>query len=250
MELIPSQEHKIVEAGNMNDVMYLYFDFDPKDRMALDAIEKILPDVDMLLKQKGWEYTGFQNMYRPVKGTDPDDTFDAAVKEIKDADWLKKYKPFFMVGMLTNACGMEEIIIQGEEPLDEEKLRRYREYYGKTKEYAHGIIVDENHVLMDGYMTYLIAREEKRLPQIIQVRRGQRFRKVVVGKYVGGDEQRHGWYYDRGPAVVPGDVIPVPEDNGPKQLHIERVFYVAGKHDCEKYKAITELSQEGSTCCG
>lgn len=224
----------------MNDVIYLYFDYDPKDRKAQDAIEKLLPDVDALLEQKGWEYTGFQNMYRPVKGTDPDDTFDAAEKAIIDADWLKEYKPFFMVGMLTNACDLDEIIIQGEEPLDEEKFRRYREYYEKTKEYPHGIIVDENHVLMDGYMIYLIAKEEKHRPNILQVRRGQRFRKVVGGKYIGGDGQWHGWFYDRGPAVVPGDVIPVPEEDGVKQMLVEKVFYVAGKHDCEKYKAIAE----------
>ena len=231
----------------MNDVMYLYFDYDPKDQEAQNTIEKLLRDVDALLKEKGWEYTGFQNMYRPVKGTDPDDTFDAAMKAIEDADWLKEYKPFFKVGMLTNACSLEEIIIRGEEPLDEEKLRRYREYYEKTKKYAHGIVVDENNVLMDGYMTYLIAKEEKGRPEIMQVRHGQRFRKVVGGKYVGDDEQRHGWYYDCGPAVVPGDVIPVPEDDGVKQMLVERVFYVAGKHDCEKYRAIAE-SEEESRC--
>ena len=224
----------------MNDIMYLYFDFDQKDQQAVDAIEKLLPGVDALLKDKGWEYTGFQNMYRPVKGTDPDETFDAAMKAVEEADYLKGYKPFFKVGMLTNACGLEEIIIQYEEPLDEEKLRRYREYYEETKQYAHGIIVDENHVLMDGYMTYLIAKGETYPPQIVQVRRGQQFRKAVGGKYIGGDEQRHGWYYDHGPAVVPGDVIAVPENEGVMQMLVERVFYVAGKHDCEKYKAITE----------
>lgn len=233
----------------MNDILYLYFDFDPKDQKAIDAIEKLLPDVDALLKEKGWEYTRFQNMYRPVEGTDPDDTFDNAMKAIEDADWLKQYKPFFKVGTLTNACGLEQIIIQGEEPLDEEKLRRYRDYYEKTKHYAHGIIVDENHVLKDGYMTYLIAKEERYRPDIMLVRRGQRFRKVVVGKYIGGDEQRHGWYYDRSPAVVPGDVIPVPEDDGVKQMLMERGFYVAGKHDCEKYKAIPKVSEDGSACC-
>ena len=233
----------------MNDIMYLYFDFDQKDHQAVDAIEKLLPGVDSLLKGNGWEYTGFQNMYRPVEGTDPDDTIDAAIKAIEDADWLKQYKPFFNVGMLTNACGLEEIIIQGEEPLDKEKFRRYREYYEKTKHYAHGIIVDENHVLKDGYMTYLIAKEEKYRPDIMLVRQGQRFRKVVGGKYIGGDEQWHGWYYDRGPAVVPGDVIPVPEEEGIKQLFVEKVFYVAGKRDCEKYKTITESTKKGSPFC-
>ena len=34
----------------MNDIMYLYFDFDQKDQQAVDAIEKLLPGVDALLK--------------------------------------------------------------------------------------------------------------------------------------------------------------------------------------------------------
>lgn len=82
----------------MNDIMYLYFDFDQKDQQVVDAIEKLLPGVDALLKDKGWEYTGFQNMYRPVKGTDPDETFDAAMKAVEEAEYLKGYKPFFKVG--------------------------------------------------------------------------------------------------------------------------------------------------------
>ena len=147
----------------MNDVLYLCFDMESKDRETVHAIEKLLPDADALLEKTGWEYTGFQNMYRPVKGTDPDDTYDDAIRAIRDADWLKDYKPHFRIGTLTNACDLGEIVIQGEEPLDEEKLHRYREYYEKERSFAHGIIVDEENVLMDGYMTYLIAREKNML---------------------------------------------------------------------------------------
>lgn len=222
----------------MNDVLYLYFNIDQNDPKAMENMEKLLPDADEILKRKGWEYTGFQNMYRPEKGTDPDDTFNAAMEAILEAEELKPYRPYFKTGTLTNACDLKEIIIENKKPLDEEKLQRYREYYEKTGQYAHGIIVDENDVLMDGYMTWLIAREVKRRPEIVQVRRGQQFRKVVCGKYIGGDETLHQWYYDAYPAVVPGDVIPVPEADGEEQLLVERVYYVAGKHDCGKYKAI------------
>ena len=138
---------------------------------------------------------------------------------------------------MTNVCDLGQIIIQGEEPLDEERLRKYREYYNDSHEYAHEIIVDENNVLMDGYMTYLIAKETKSRPKIICVRRGQRFRKVVIGRYTD-DSKRHIWYYDHGPAVVPGDEITV---DGEKKMTVEKITYVAGKHDCEQYKTIAAV---------
>ena len=218
----------------MNDLLYVYLEWDPTDMEKNVKVETLFPRLDALLKEHGWEYTGMQNMYRPVKGTDPDDTYTQARQALKDAQWLKEYNPHTATSTWTNACELNEIVIEHAGDIDEAKLNKYREYYQKNHKFAHGIVVDdEEHVLLDGYTTYLIAKENaKAHPEIMQVRRGQVFRKIVVGK-LEGEENLPCWYYDDGPAVCPGDVL---VDVDGRQMEVDHIGYVAGKHACEKYK--------------
>ena len=231
----------------MNDLMYVYLDFDPADKAVMQEVDRILIKLDDLLKEHNWEYMGHQNMYRPVKGTDPDDTYHEAQQAVLNAEWLKQYKPYFAMGALTNACDMEKIIIENEKPVPEEKLKRYSEYFDHKKEYAHGIIVDENNVLRDGYATYVLARGSVRRPDIMMVRSGQIFKKAVRGRVADRTEngfkdtdERGTWYCDIEPAVIPGDILRAETDEGIREIRVERVFYLAGKYACGKYKDVVE----------
>ena len=134
-------------------------------------------------------------------------------------------------------------MIENAGDVDEAKLNKYREYYRENHRFAHGIVVDdETHVLLDGYMSYLIAKEhEKVYPDIMQVKRGQVFRKIIVGK-LEGEDRINVWYYDDGPAVCPGDVIAAADG---RRMEVESIGYVAGKYACERYKPWALENREG-----
>ena len=51
----------------MNDLLYVYLEWDPTDLEKNLKVETLFPRLDALLEEHGWEYTGLQNMYRPVK---------------------------------------------------------------------------------------------------------------------------------------------------------------------------------------
>lgn len=232
----------------MNDILYLYLNFDESNEAELSTVEKLLPKADQLLKAHGWEYTGFRNMYRPVSGTDPDDTYYDAEKAIEKAEWLKPYKPYVVTGTRTNACNLDEVVIGDERPVRLEKLRRYADYYDKEKRYAHGIIVDENNVLIDGYTTYVLAKEGRMRPDIMRIKNGQLHRKVVCGKHIvrAGEgfqeagKKPYAWYYDHGPAVVPGDILLVRTHRGKRLMRVDRIYYVSGRHACRRHRRVFE----------
>ena len=238
----------------MYDVMFAYLNFDPDDKAVVEEIDRVLLKMDELLKEHSWEYTGFRNMYRPVEGTDPDETYHDAESAVLNAEWLKPYNPRFWCGMLTNACDIEKIIVVDERPVPEEKIKRYSDYYDCKKEYAHDIIVDENKVLRDGYTTYLLSKGNGRRANIVMVRSGQIFKKAVRGRFVNRIEngfkdtdERDVWYYELAPAVIPGDILRVDTDGGVREICVEKIFYLAGSYECGIHKNVIEhtgLSQD------
>ena len=224
----------------MNDILYVYLNFDPDNRDEAEKVEKILPRIDALMKDNGWQYTGLQNIYRPIEGTDCDETCYRVEEAIKNADWLKEYKPYCRIGVWTNACDIGKIIIQDMKPVPEEKMKRYTDYFREKNKYVHAIVVDENHVLRDGYTTYLLAKENhNERPNVIQVCSGQIFKKVVIGK-IDGEDKYGIWYYEIDPAVIPGDILLVETEQGPKEICVEKIAYLAGPHYCSVHQHVLE----------
>ena len=230
----------------MNDLIKLFLYYDPEDPKAQEEVDQIIPRINTLLKENGWEHTGFRNMYRPVKGTDCDETFCRAEEAVKNARWLMKYNPFFEVSTRTNICSLEEIVIRGMSPVSQEKMDRYREYSDQKGRFAHGIVVDENHVLRDGYTTYLIAKENGKRPDIMRVSSTQKFCKIVYGRHVrktdNGYEttcqKQYAWRCGIREAVIPGDILLADTKMGKRLICAGRIFYAAGDHDCGMYRAV------------
>ena len=225
----------------------VYLNFEPTDSSVLEDVGKKLLMLDELIKEYGWEYSGIRNMYSPIKGTDCDETIYEVERAIKEADFLKQYEPYIFVGTLMNSCNIDDIIVKEDGILSEEKLSRYKEYYKRTRDYAHGIVVDDENLLLDGYITYLLAKDDGRItPGIMQVRHGQVFKKVVSGKYaeeINGEffvtkESSGVWYYELEEAVVPGDMLVVRNDDEEKYICVRNIRYVAGPHDCSIYKPV------------
>ena len=197
--------------------------------------------MDKLLLKNGWEYTGFRNMYRPVQGTENDETWHKAEMAVLEDEKLKKYKPYFVFGVMTSHCGLSEVVIKGMSPVTEEKLKAYEEYYDRKKTFAHGIVVDENNILRDGYATYLIAKEKNASPAIMCARSTQPIRKIVSGVHVretedGFEDKRdnriYTWYYDLRDAVLPGDILCVRTKYGKSLIRVDKISYVAGEYSC------------------
>lgn len=238
----------------MNDLLYLYLDFDPDDNYTVTEIEKLLPKIDDLLKSYGWEYMGFRNMYRPIADHDGDDTCHDAKNAVINAEWLKKYNPHFAVGTQTRVCDLNEIIIDRVGNISEEKFNRYEKYYKAKGSYVHGIVVDENNVLRDGYITYLLAKDNERIPDIMLARKNQMLKKAVIGRYVTHtangfektNEDKDVWYYDIEPAVIPGDILKVQTNQGERMICVERIIYLVGSHDCSIYRDV--LAQTTFVC--
>ena len=230
----------------MKDLLYVYLNFDPNNPNEMADVSERLIRMDELLKDHGWEYTGLRNAYRPISGTDGDETCHDAADAVRNAEWLKQYSPYFGIGTWTNACDISEIVIEGRRSLSKQKLQKYTEYHEKTGLYAHGIIVDEKNVLMDGFTTWLLAKDGGRRPEVMVVRRGQVFKKVVSGKHViktdsGFQEtgnRSYSWYYNRWEPVVPGDILSVRTKQGLRYMRVDRIWYVAGAHDCGVYKTV------------
>lgn len=107
-------------------------------------------------------------------------------------------------------------------------------------------IVDEENVLMDGYTTWLLTKNGGKRPDIMVVRRGQIFIKVVTGMHVmkvGDDFKETGnrsysWYYNRRDAVVPGDILSVRTRQGLRYMRVDRIWYVAGPYDCRVFRTV------------
>ena len=226
----------------MIDMLNTYLQFDQDDPAAAEDVEKCIKKIDKLLLENGWEYTGFRNVYRPVQGTENDETWHKAERAVLKDEDLKKYKPYFRLGVMTSFCGLSEVVIKGMSPVKENKLKTYEEYYDRKHTFAHGIVVDENNVLRDGYATYLIAKEKSAIPEIMCARSTQPIRKIVQGVHVrkteDGFEDKscriYAWYYDLREAVVPGDILCVRTKYGRDLIRVYRIFYAAGAYSCRK----------------
>ena len=96
-----------------------------------------------------------------------------------------------------------------------EKFRYYENYFLETRRFSHGIIVDEDKKLRDGYVTYLLALKYGAAPDIFEVPSGQLFRKVIKCRFVryrnrrweAVDGKLYVWAYESGGTVAPGDVL-------------------------------------------
>ena len=226
----------------MIDVLYPYLCFDQNDPVVCADVDDCIKILDDIMLENGWEYAGVHNMYRPVKGTDNEDTWHKAEKAVIRNEQLRKYNPYFMYGIWENYCGLDEVIIEGMSPVKEEKMKRYEEFYDMHRSFAHGIVVDENKRLRSGYTTYLIAKEINARPNIMWAKSKSPIRKLVHGRHVTkkkgslkvSSRKIYTWYCDIWDAVVPGDILCVRTKNGKCLMRVEKISFAAGNYDCNK----------------
>jgi hypothetical protein len=163
------------------------------------------------------------------------------------------------IDTLTNACSMDEIRTDRMSDPSPEKIWYYEQYYQKTKKLPHGIVVDENRQLRDGYISYLLAKKYNIRADICEMVSGQPLRKIVGGMHVKFSDgkwrktgrKRYIWIYTLKSPVVPGDILMVNTKKGKAFICVDKIDYAAGKF-CSKYKKVrkhlnTHLEKEGTS---
>ena len=229
----------------MYDFLLVFFDA-KADKTKLDDV---IYKMDVMLLEKGWRYSGFRNVYIPKTGEKSDIICDDAVNAIKNAEWLKKYKPKIQVLTNVTACSLKDIHVGNMVFPNKDKLSKYRDYHTTKQKFAHAIVVDENNNLRDGYTTYIIANEEGVEADIIRIDSSVKFKKVVIGKhvvfdgenYVISSDKIYRWYYELDMPVIPGDILLADTKLGKRFMIVERISYVAGTEECSRDKSIKKF---------
>ena len=139
----------------MNESLYVYLNLDTEKEQES---EELIRRMDRLLLTAGMKYSGISNMYIPVDIQKRDRAVFRAEELLRSTDWLKGILAYSAVGTLTNACPIEEIRTDRMQDPVPGKLRYYEQYYQKMNHLPHGIVVDENRQLRDGYISYLLGK--------------------------------------------------------------------------------------------
>ena len=227
----------------MNESLAVYLNLDVENVVEN---EELIKKIDELLLTVGLKYSGVMNMYVPVDGQKRDQVIFKAEKLLRNTEWLKDILDFTLVGTVTRACSMEEIKTDMMLNPSPEKLWYYEQYYQRTRQLPHAIVVDENRQLRDGYISYLLAKKYDVQADVCKMVSGQPLRKIVKGMHVvfsngkwrQKSNKRYIWIYTLKKPVVPGDILLVNTKRGKACICVDRIEYVAGQGFCSKYNTV------------
>ena len=232
----------------MNDTIHVFLDYDVDNWEERLGIEKEIQYLDTLVEKHGWKYSGFANVYIPIVRETREETVSKVIEAITSDERLKKYSPKIMIATLTNACNLGEIELQHMTKPWDVKYSRYETYYLENKELTHGIIVDENKKIRDGYISYLLAKKYGCKVDIIEVPKESAVSKLVIGHHVEYDKEQntyivkqnksYAWIYNLKEAVVLEDILLVQTSKGHAYMQVERITNIAGKDEICKYKKV------------
>lgn len=232
----------------MNDLLMIYLDYNMDDMEERLRIEEEIKYLDKLVEKQGWKYSGVANTYIPIVNQTREETVDKVLEAIAADERLKKYSPKVLTGMMTNACALQEIDLQHMTKPSEIKYNRYEKYYLQNKKLAHGIIVDDDKKIRDGYISYLLAEKYGCNVDVIEVPKESAIAKLVIGHHVKYDTEqsayvkktsrRYAWIYTLREAVVQGDILLVQTSKGNDYMQVEKITNVAGRKAINKYKKV------------
>ena len=232
----------------MNDTIHVFLDYDVDNWEERLGIEKEIQYLDTLVEKHGWKYSGFANVYIPIVRETREETVSKVIEAIASDERLKKYSPKIMNATLVNACNLEEIESRHMTKPRDVKYNRYETYYLEHKQLAHGIIVDENKKIRDGYISYLLAKKYGCKVDIIEVPKKSAVSKLVIGHHVEYDKEqntyimksgrRYAWIYKLKEAVVLGDILLVQTSKGHAYMQVEKITNIAGKNEISKHKKV------------
>lgn len=217
-----------------------------------ERLDELISKIDKLLLDCGIKYSGIMNLYMPTEAAGRDYAVFAACEALNNAEWLKDRLAYISIMNRTDVCPLEQIRLDDMTEPSPGKLKYYEAYYKKSRKLAHGIVVDEERKLRDGYTSYLIARKYGIRPDIYEALAARPLRKVVRGRHVLPDNgawkikgsKRYSWTYSLKAAVVPGDILKVQTKKGPEYICVDRIEYVTGEEFCAEHSVVMKHMKE------
>lgn len=235
-------------GAHMHDMLFVYLDYNVDNMEERLFIEEEIKYIDRLVEKQGWKYSGVANIYIPIERKTREETIGKVLQVIASDERLKKYSPKIMSGTKTNVCTLEEIDVQHMAKASDAKYKRYEKYYLENKEMAHGIIVDEDRKIRDGYISYLLSEKYGCNVDIIEVPMESPISKLVIGYHVEYDTEqktyamktskRYAWIYTIHEAVVPGDILLVRTSKGIAYMQVEKITNIVGRKAINGYKKV------------
>ncbi len=175
----------------MNETVYIYLKL---ENVKAAEQEKLLNKMDDMLLSVGLKYSGFHNMYIPQDQKRRDDIVFDAIHKLETCDWLKGIYDYVLTGNKCFNKGLDAIDCTQMAWPKASKMAYYEEYYLKTNKLPHGILVDENDCLADGYVSYLLAQKYKLRQNIVdgleiyRVESDVPYKKIVAGRHGVGEQ--------------------------------------------------------------
>lgn len=232
----------------MHDMFFVYLDYNVDNMEERLFIEEEIRYIDRLVEKQGWKYSGVANIYIPIERKTREETIDKVLQVIAVDERLKKYSPKVISGTKTNVCALREITVQHMTKANDAKYNRYEKYYLENNELAHGIIVDEDKNIRDGYISYLLSEKYGCNVDIIEVPKESPISKLVIGHHIEYDTEqktyvmktgkRYAWIYTIHEAVVPGDILLVQTSKGKAYMQVEKITNIAGKKVINGYRKV------------
>lgn len=230
----------------MHDMIFVYLDYNLDDEEERVCVEEDIKYIDTLIEKQGWKYSGVANIYIPMERDTREETITGVLEAIVSDERLRKYSPKVISGMQINSCTLKEIDIQHMTEPSTVKYNRYEKYYLENNELTHGIIVDKNRKIRDGYIAYLLSEKYGCNVDIMEVPKESPIAKLVIGHHVEYDteqktyvmktKKRYAWIYTIHEAVVPGDILLVRTSKGDAYMQVEKITNIAGKITIKRYK--------------
>lgn len=239
-----------IKGGNgMNEAMYIYLKIDKMDE---NELEEKITQMDKMLMNIGVKYSGIGNMYVSTNRRNRDNIIFEAYKELKKCEWLKEIFDHVSIGNEYYSGSLDKIDCSQMKPPLDYKIKYYEEYYKKTGKLPHKILIDENYQIIDGYISYLLARkynikyEIGYEPLVYFAESGVCHKKIVIGRHVVFNDEDiavtgkryYHWFYNKKTPVVPGDILLARTAKGKAYIVVDKIDYAMGSKECSLYKDV------------
>lgn len=220
---------------NEGMMVYLNLNLNPGIEQHLRNNE-ILSKLDELLLSEGMVYSGVQNLYHAQNQRERDSAAVRAIKALRNAEWLKGIYRNAAILDRTDVRSLEEIKLEGMSVPSVFKQEYYENYYLQKKKCSHGIVVDENGRLRDGYIAYLLAQKYGFCPVVYEAWSEQPLWKTVAGRHVylkNGitkicSRKVYQWIYSLRTPVVKGDILLAKTKIGYSPMVVDNISYMTG----------------------
>lgn len=235
----------------MNEALYILFDRKCHDIVDIINAQHKISD---MLRPCGMKYVGGYSVYAPQDKGNRDNIMHDAMQILNKNKWVADMSTAILVRDCLSTISLSRIDCSGMTEPRPEKYKYYEDYYKRTGELSHDILIDENNCIMDGYITWLLANKYQNdmgMQWKFNIHKADStipHAKIVVGRHVNVSEsditirgpQYFKWVYNKKEPVVPGDILKVDTRKGDVYMVVEAIRYIAGSKNCAEYRHVIE----------